>query len=104
MASGLLGKAALAAATDTNVYTVPAGKVATVNIYVVNRGAADAVVNVAVTPDASVSTDDYIEFGAVVPANGGVLERTAIPAGAGENVFVRDSAGTCTAQVRGFEA
>lgn len=102
MASGKLGSAALAANTDTTVYTVPASTVATINVAIVNRGTADATVNVAIAPAGAPADADYIEFGVVIPANG-ILERTAIVAGAGERVVVRSSTADCSVRVHGFE-
>ena len=102
MASGKLGSAALAANTDTTVYTVPASTVATINVAIVNRGSADATVNVAIAPTGAPDNADYIEFGVSIPANG-ILERTAIVAGAGERVVVRASTANCSVRVHGFE-
>lgn len=102
MASGKLGSATLAADTDTTVYTVPASTVATINVAIVNRGDAAAVVNVALAATATPGNADYVEFGVTIPAKG-VLERTAIVAGAGESVVVRSSTADCSVRVHGFE-
>lgn len=102
MASGKLGVAAPAANTHTTVYTVPAATVATVNIALINRGTADAVVDVALAATATPSNAEFIEYGVKIPAKG-VLERTAIVAGAGERVVVRSSTADCSVRVHGFE-
>lgn len=102
MASGKLGSAALTANTDTTVYTVPASTVATVNIAVVNRGTSAATVNVAIASSGTPANADYVEYGVSVPASG-ILERTAIVAGAGEKVVVRSSTSDCSVRVHGFE-
>lgn len=102
MASGKLGSAALAANTDTTVYTVPASTVATINVAIVNRGSESATVNVAIAPAGTPANADYIEYGVTIPAKG-VLERTAIVAGAGEHVVVRASTANCSVRVHGFE-
>lgn len=102
MASGKLGSAALAANTNTTVYTVPASTVATINVAIVNRGSAAATVNVAIAPSGAPTNADYVEFGVVIPANG-ILERTAIVAGAGERVVVHSSTADCSVRVHGFE-
>lgn len=102
MASGKLGSATLEANTDTTVYTVPASTVATLNVAIVNRGDAAAVVNVALAATATPDNADYVEFGVTIPAKG-VLERTAIVAGAGERVVVRSSTADCSVRVHGFE-
>ncbi|WP_207953565.1 hypothetical protein [Vreelandella lionensis] len=101
--SGKLGSAALAADTTTTVYTVPASTVATLNIALVNRGPDPAKVRVAVTDDAAPSDADWIEYNATIPANGGVLERTALVVGTGENIIIRSDTGTVSARVYGFE-
>lgn len=101
MASGTLGTAALAANTNTTVYTVPAGTVASLNISLVNRGSAEATVRFSVG-SASPTNAQYLEYDAIVPA-GGILERTAIVAGAGDNVVVRASTADCSVRVHGFE-
>lgn len=104
MASGRLGVASPTAATNTAIYTVPANTVATINISVVNRGVGDASVNVAISTSTTTPADaEYVEYGALVPRNGGVLERTALVVGAGENVVVRSSVATCSFRIHGFE-
>lgn len=102
MASGRLGVAALAANTDTTVYTVPASKLASCNIALVNRGSEDALCNVAFAMAATPTTAEYVEFSVKVPAKG-ILERTAIIAGAGERVVIRSSTANVTARVHGYE-
>jgi hypothetical protein len=101
MSSGILGKAALAAGTNTNLYTVPAGKVTTANINLCNRTSASVTVRIAIR--STVQTDaDYIEYDTTLPANG-VLERTAIVLAAGEIITVYASADGVSARVHGFE-
>lgn len=102
MASGKLGSATLAADTNTTVYTVPPSTMATINVAIVNRGTASSVVNVAISPAANPANADFIEFGVAIPPNG-ILERTAIVAGAGERVVVRSSTANCSVRVHGFE-
>ncbi|MDZ4379184.1 MAG: hypothetical protein U0973_13660 [Xanthomonadaceae bacterium] len=99
--AGLLGKADVPAAADTDLYTVPAGLWATVNFYMVNRTAVSIAVRWAVRSGA-IGTADYMEYETVLPANG-VLRETGVPVAAGETVTVRAAAVGCTAQVRGFE-
>lgn len=101
MSSGRLGKADLAAATDTDLYTVPAGTVATANVSFCNRTGAPIRVRLAVR-NGALTNADYLEFDAEVPANG-VLERTAIACEAGEIITARASAVGVSAVVRGWE-
>ena len=102
MASGRLGVAALAANTDTTVYTVPAGTIASCNVALVNRGATDAVCNVAFSTSGTPTIAEYVEFGVTVPASG-ILERTAIVAGAGERVVVNSSTADVSVRIHGYE-
>lgn len=102
MASGKLGSAALAAATNTAVYTVPASTIASINVSIANRGTSDAVVNVAIATSSTPTAAEYIEYGVAVPANG-VLERTAIVAGAGEKLVVYSSTADCSVRIHGYE-
>lgn len=93
----------MAADTFTTVYTVPAGKVSSLNVNVANRGAVGARVDVAIATSATPSNADYIEFGVTIPAGGGILERSALVASAGERIVVRSSTADCTVRVHGFE-
>lgn len=102
MASGILGKANPAAATNTTVYTVPAGKVATVNISICNRGGTAANVRVALAATGTPGLDEYIEYGTAILANG-VLERFGVMIGAATNVVVYSDAATVSVMVFGAE-
>lgn len=104
MASGKLGAANLTANSYATIYTVPAGIVSTLNIAIVNRGAADATVRVALTTQATTpGLADFVEFDAIVPAAGGILERTALVAGAGEKIMVQSTLADVSVRVHGFE-
>lgn len=102
MASGKLGSATPSANTNTIVYTVPASTVSSINVAIVNRGSSDAVVNLAIATSGTPAAADYVEYGVTVPANG-ILERTAIVAGAGEHVVVNASTANCSVRVHGYE-
>ncbi|WP_067096202.1 hypothetical protein [Marinomonas atlantica] len=101
--SGLLGKAALVADTDTEIYTVPANTVTTLSVLIVNRGTDSAKFRVAITDAVSPAAADYIEYDATIPVAGGVFERTGLVCSAGEQVFVRSSTANCSVRVNGFE-
>lgn len=101
MASGNLGKAALAENTETDIYTVPAGSVATVNVNLCNRTNGAIAVRVAARTGA-LGDADYIEYDTKVPANG-VLERTGIVMSAGEVLVVSAAAGGISVRAHGFE-
>lgn len=104
MASGKLGAVDLTANTYATVYTVPASTVSTLNIAIVNRGSTEASVRVALTTEATTpALADFIEYDVGIPGTGGVLERSALVAGAGEKVMVRSTSGDASVRVHGFE-
>lgn len=102
MASGTLGVAALAANTNTTVYTVPANRLGSLNISVTNRAATTAIVDVAISTTGTPANSEYIEFGVAIPGTG-ILERTAIVAEAGKNVVVRSTGASTSVRVHGYE-
>tara|TARA_X000001036_G_scaffold399704_1_gene403558 strand:- start:348 stop:668 length:321 start_codon:yes stop_codon:yes gene_type:complete len=103
MASGILGQNALAATTNTTVYTVPASTHAVVNVSVVNRNSsAAATVRLALSATGSPSNAEYIEYDVSVPKNG-VLERTAISLNASKNIVAYTSGSDVSVSVYGIE-
>ena len=100
---GILGKADLVKDTDTKLYTVPASSVVTANVALCNRNNFPVNVRVAVTSAAAPAAADYLEWEVTLGiGRAGVLERTGIVVGAGENIFVRASAGSVSARAMGF--
>jgi hypothetical protein len=102
MATGRLGTANLAAATDTTVYEVPASTFAVVTVSVCNRGASASNIQVAICDTATPGDDEFIEFDTSLSAKG-VLERTGVVLKATEKIVVRSSAASVTAVVYGIE-
>jgi hypothetical protein len=102
MATGRLGTADLAAATNTTVYTCPADTFAVVTVSVCNRGASAANIQLAVCDTSTPGDDEYIEFDVSLAAKG-VLERTGIVIDAGKLLVVRSSAVSVNAVVYGIE-
>ncbi len=102
MATGRLGVADLAAATNTTLYTVPASTFSVVTVSVCNRGATATTIQVAVSSTASPSASEYIEFDCSLAAKG-VLERTGVVMDAGKLLVVRSNAASVNAVVYGIE-
>ena len=102
MATGRLGSADLAAATNTTLYTVPTDTFAVVTVSVCNRGASPCTVQLAVCDTASPGADEYLEFDTSLSAKG-VLERTGIVLDAGKLLVVRSSTTSVNAVVYGIE-
>jgi hypothetical protein len=108
MASGFLGKSAPAATTWTNIYTVPATKVASITINAVNRNSATATVDFVISTSSTsggIATSEYIEFAAVLPGSGTTLERSGLVTDAtnGAYIWVRSSTANVSFQVYGYE-
>ena len=103
MASGKLGSADLTANTYITVYTVPSSTISTVNINMTNRGADVAEVRVAITSEATTPLDaDFIEYDVTIPSSG-ILERTALIAGANEKVMAYSTTTDVSVRVHGLE-
>jgi hypothetical protein len=102
MATGILGTADLAAATDTTIYTVPANTFGVVTVSLCNRGATSATVRIAVASSGTPSAAEYIEFDSELLAKG-VLERTGIVLQAGKVLVVRSNAISVSAVAYGIE-
>ena len=63
MPSGILGSASLAAATHATLYTVPAGRTATLVINACNRNATAVKLRLALAAGATPSANEWIERG-----------------------------------------
>jgi len=99
--SGLLGKADLAANTDTSLYTVPAQTIATVNLNLCNRSAAAVSVRIAIHTG-TLTDADYLEYDSVIPPRG-LLERTGLAMSSGETLTVRANGTGISVRAHGFE-
>jgi len=102
MATGRLGTADLAAATETTLYTCPADTFSAVSVSICNRGNAAIAVRIAVSATETPTLAEYIEFDAELLPKG-VLERTGIVMGDGENIVVRSSSPNVSAMAFGIE-
>lgn len=104
MASGRLGAADLLIGTSTEIYTVPADTVATVSVNFCNRNASNVSIRLALLdgPIATLSNEDYIEFGTPIQLNE-VLERTGIVMAATQTIVAYSDSSNVTVQVWGWE-
>jgi hypothetical protein len=103
MATGTLGQAALAAATNTTVYTVPSATTATFSLSVTNPNASVAVIRVAIAASGTPAQSEYIEYDVALGA-GDVLERTGLVASGDKNIVAYSSQANVTVNVYGYEA
>jgi hypothetical protein len=102
MATGLLGQAALAAATNTTLYTVPATTFTVLGISLCNRGTTTVSVRVALATAGTPTTSEWIEYDAQIGPNG-VLERTGIMMNATKQLVVYASNANVSASAFGIE-
>lgn len=85
------------------VYTCPADTFAVVSINIVNRNtASSARIKVALSDTSSPTNAEWIEHDSEL-LEYGVIERTGIVVGAGQNIVVESSAANVTAMVYGIE-
>jgi len=99
--SGILGKADLEAATNTDIYTVSSDTFATANINLCNRTDSAITARIAIRSGA-LDDADYLEYDTSIPAHG-VLERSGIVLSAGETIVAYASAVGVSVRVHGFE-
>lgn len=102
MASGILGQANPAAATNTTVYTVPSAKTSTMVVSICNTSASPINVRLAMSATGTPSASEWLEYEATVPQFG-VLERGGLVAQATKNIVVYASTAAASVSVFGFE-
>ncbi len=103
MASGVYGKADLAASTWTEIAAAPTSGVKVTSVSICNRNTTEVTVHLAVSADAaSVNDSDYIEYGVTIPANG-VLERSGIVLSTSNGLMVRASTTGVSAVAYGID-
>jgi len=101
----VLGQSAPSATTDTNVYTVGAGKQAIVStLSIANRGAASATYRIAIRPAAAtLANTHYIAYDSTIAPNDGILLTVGITLAATDVVTVRASTADLTFSLFGSE-
>lgn len=102
MATGLLGQSALAAATYTTVYTVPADTFTVFSVNVLNRGTTTATIRMGLASGTTPTTAEFIEYDVQVGASG-VLERTGLMMNAGKRLVVYSNSANVTVNAFGIE-
>jgi len=103
MASGILGKADLAATTYTTIYTVPTGGLTTVNISTCNRNTLGVKIRLALAAATGTPADsEFIEYDTVLPANG-VIERTGVVIGSDVKITAYSDTADVTVVAYGME-
>lgn len=102
MATGRLGAANLAAATNTTIYTCPEATFTVLTISVCNRNATPVTARIAVSALDTPTDAEFIEYDTQLTANG-VLERTGVLIDAGKKIVVRTSGANVSVVAYGIE-
>lgn len=102
MPTGRIAAAALAAITNTTLYTVPSAKTAVVTINVCNTGNVPTTVRLAIGATGSPAAGEWIEYNTSVP-QAGVLERAGIVLGADQRVIAYASTTGVNINIWGYE-
>jgi hypothetical protein len=102
MPSGILGRADLAATTNTTVFTVPATKVVSATVSFCNRNATPITVRLAVAESGTPNLADWLLYDVIIDGNGS-LEKTGIVADEAEQIVAFASGTGVSVMAYGFE-
>lgn len=102
MATGRLGNSAIAATTNTTVYTVPTGYYTVCNVSLTNRNASAVKIRVAMSSTGTPGVQEWIEYDSVIVPNG-VFERTGLVLQAALNIVVYSDTANVGCTVYGIE-
>lgn len=102
MATGRLGTANLAAATNATLYTVPATTFAVVTLSLCNRSNSAITARVSLSTTTTPTADEFVEYDTEILPKG-VLERTGLVMQAGLNLVVQTSSANVSAVAIGIE-
>lgn len=100
MASGKLGSADLAAATDTLLFTAGVTP-QTFNVRFANRNTTAVKIRVAIGTGVSPAATDYVDYDVPILANG-ILEDTGLVASSGEKVWARSDTANVSVRAHGM--
>lgn len=103
MASGILGTADLAAATNTSVYTVPATKTASFAVNFTNRSSIPVNIRLGVCATGTPAAGEFIIYDAILNPSCS-LERTGLVAEENKIVVAYANTASVSVQVYGYEA
>lgn len=106
MSNGLLGKSMSTANGYVTLYTVPpTAQYSSLVVNVVNTDPANtATIRLALTTSPQLpGLLDHIEYGAQIPANGGIYDRTGLILSPGESVAVWSDNSNLAVRVSGLE-
>lgn len=103
MTSGRLAVSNPPTATQTQIYMVPAGTLASINISVVNTSINAEKITIYISDSSSVSNAKILEYMTTISGNGGVLEREGLLLTEGERVIVVCSSNVFSIRIHGFE-
>ena len=101
MASGTLGQAALAAATNATVYTAGATP-STFNVSFTNTTGSPIAVNLSISAASTPAAGEYLEYQTIVPPNA-AFERTGLVATSGKLVVAYAVSAGINVNVYGYE-
>lgn len=102
MSFGKLSTTILPANTDTVVYTVPNNcYYALITINVLNTDNNNAIINIAISATDVPTAMEYIEKTAVLPSNGGLLERSEQMCSPGERIVIRSDKANTVVRISG---
>ena len=102
MASGIYGQVDLAANVNTTVFGPTVAVPGTYNIRFCNRNATAVTVRLAIAASGTPVAKEYIEYGAVIPANG-VLEEQGLPIQAGFYIVAYSDTANVSVNLWGIE-
>lgn len=102
MASGILGKADLAAGTLTTLYTVPVETFTVASISIVNRGNIAVGIRIAIAEADEPTNAEWLEFDTILDPRA-ILERTGIVLDATKKIVVYSTAVNVNAIAFGIE-